>query len=73
MSTFEVVVRWCATCEDDVMFEQPGCADDHGGDCPEWTCVGCGDAMFVGFSLSQRASGVSSQRPGSSGSISSVA
>ena len=54
MSTFAVVVRWCATCEDDVMVEQPGCADDHGDDCPEWTCVGCGDAMFVGFSLPER-------------------
>ena len=49
-----MVVRWCTTCEDDVMVEQPGCADDHGDDCPEWTCVGCGDAMFVGFSLPER-------------------
>ena len=49
MSRFEVVVRWCTTCEDDVMFEQPGCRDDHDGDCPEWTCVQCGDALFVGF------------------------
>ena len=55
------------------MFEQPGCTDDHGGDCPEWTCVQCGDAMFVGFSLAERPSAGPSRQPGSSGSISSVA
>ena len=71
MSTFAVVVRWCTTCEEDVMFEQPGCTDDHGGDCPEWTCVGCGDAMFVGFSLAERSTAVA--LPRSSGSINSVA
>jgi len=54
MSTFAVVVRWCTTCQDDVMFEQPGCTDAHGGDCPEWTCVQCGDAVLVGFSLPER-------------------
>ena len=53
------------------MFEQPGCTDDHGGDCPEWTCVGCGDAMFVGFSLAERSTAVA--LPRSSGSINSVA
>jgi len=36
------------------MFEQPGCADDHEADCPEWTCVQCGDAVLVGFSLPER-------------------
>ena len=71
MSTFAVVVRWCTTCEDDVMFEQPGCSDDHGGDCPEWTCVQCGDALFVGFSPAQRPAVLGSPR--SAGSISSVA
>ena len=70
MSTFAVVVRWCTTCEDDVMFEQPGCSDDHGGDCPEWTCVGCGDAMFVGFTPAERSTAVAKRQ---SGSISSVA
>ena len=57
MSTFAVVVRWCATCQDDVMFEQPGCPDEHGGDCPEWTCVQCGEAVLVGYSLPERAAG----------------
>jgi hypothetical protein len=51
MSTFAIVVRWCSTCQDEVTFEQPGCLDDHGLDCPEWVCVQCGDAVLVGFSL----------------------
>lgn len=51
MTKFAVVVRWCTTCQDDTEFEQPGCADGHGGDCPEWACAGCGDAVLVGFAL----------------------
>lgn len=51
MTTYAALVRWCTTCEDDVAFEQPACVDDHGGDCPEWVCVQCGDALLIGFSL----------------------
>jgi hypothetical protein len=31
------------------MFEQPECRDHHGGDCPEWVCVSCGEALLLGF------------------------
>jgi len=34
-------------------FEQPDCLDDHGHgvDCPEWSCVVCGEAVFVAFGM----------------------
>ncbi|MGH8892911.1 MAG: hypothetical protein ACRDWY_06340 [Actinomycetes bacterium] len=47
------LVRWCTTCQDDVFFEQPDCFDNHGADCPERVCVQCGDALLVGFDLSE--------------------
>jgi hypothetical protein len=53
-----VVVRFCSTCQDDVLFEQPGCVDGHDLDCPEWVCVECGDAVLVGFSLPEPVSAV---------------
>lgn len=43
------LVLWCTTCGDDVAFEQPGCLDGHGIDCPEWACTVCGAALLVGF------------------------
>jgi hypothetical protein len=44
---------WCTTCRADMAFEQPACLEDHGHgvDCPEWACVACGEAVFVGFGL----------------------
>lgn len=45
------LVRWCSTCADDVFFERPDCADDHGADCPELVCVQCGEAFIVGFDV----------------------
>lgn len=41
-------IRYCALCQVDTVFEQPPCLDDHGADCPEWTCTVCGLAVFVG-------------------------
>lgn len=49
VGTDGVVVRFCSTCAEEAWFEQPGCADDHAGDCPEWACVQCGDALLIGF------------------------
>ena len=48
-TTSAVVLRWCATCLDETMFEQPECRDHHGGDCTEWVCVACGEALLLGF------------------------
>ena len=38
----------CPECRDESAFEQPPCAEGHGLDCPEWFCVTCGSAVFVG-------------------------
>lgn len=62
MTTYAALVRWCTTCEDDVAFEQPGCMDGHGGDCPEWVCVQCGDAVLIGFSLPDQVSAARAAR-----------
>jgi hypothetical protein len=49
--TSSVVVRFCSSCQDDVLFEQPDCVDGHDLDCPEWVCVQCGDALLIDFPL----------------------
>jgi hypothetical protein len=36
----------CAVCGHVTQFEQPPCPDGH-PDCPEWTCVRCGEALLV--------------------------
>ena len=48
--------HWCATCGSEATFEQPDCPDEHGGDCPEWVCVRCGEAFLIGFALPDRRS-----------------
>jgi hypothetical protein len=44
--------QWpCPTCDDVTDFVQPPCADGHtddGGECPEWICADCGDALLIG-------------------------
>ena len=50
-TAFVTIVRFCTTCRGDTAFEQPGCIDGHGVECPEWVCVECGDAVLVGFVL----------------------
>ena len=36
----------CATCEGEMVFEVPPCADGH-DDCPELVCTGCGAAEVL--------------------------
>ncbi|WP_327105349.1 hypothetical protein [Nonomuraea glycinis] len=39
----------CASCAGERLFEQPACLDGHEpGECPEWACVACGHAVFLG-------------------------
>jgi hypothetical protein len=41
----------CPTCDDVTEYVQPPCVDGHtddGGECPEWVCVDCGDALLIG-------------------------
>lgn len=42
-------VRWCSQCRADQPFEVPPCADDHGADCPDLACTGCGSAVVAGW------------------------
>ncbi len=49
MTTDMVELRWCGTCDEELLFEQPDCTDGHGADCPEWVCVQCGRALLLGF------------------------
>jgi hypothetical protein len=42
-----IVPLYCDRCATTTRFEQPHCRDGHGGDCDEWACVACGDAMLI--------------------------
>ncbi|MCU1678943.1 MAG: hypothetical protein JWM93_3701 [Frankiales bacterium] len=39
----------CPACAGEQPFEQPGCLDGHGADCPEWLCATCGRAVVLGI------------------------
>ena len=45
--------RYCTGCNDERLFEQihagPAiCTDTPDGECPEWGCSVCGDALLIG-------------------------
>ena len=54
-SASATIARFCSTCRGDVSFEQPECLDSHDEECPEWVCVVCGEAVFLGFTVRDRA------------------
>lgn len=46
--------RHCAGCSEERLFEQfhaepASCPDVPDGDCPEWGCTSCGEAVIVGL------------------------
>jgi hypothetical protein len=46
--------RYCSGCSEERVFEQfhadlAGCPDVPDGDCPEWGCTICGDALIIGL------------------------
>ncbi len=43
------LLRDCARCERQRLFEVPTCQDGHGAECPELACVECGEAVWAGF------------------------
>ncbi|HEY7483878.1 MAG TPA: hypothetical protein VH912_05390 [Streptosporangiaceae bacterium] len=43
------LTRRCSSCGAQRPFEQPPCRDGHRGDCPEWACVDCGEAVLAGL------------------------
>jgi hypothetical protein len=52
--------RYCAGCSEDRLFEQfhaesASCPDAPDGDCQEWACAVCGDALIIGLPLREQA------------------
>jgi hypothetical protein len=52
------LTRYCTGCSDERLFEQfhaepGGCPDAGDGDCPEWACTVCGDALFIGLGVGE--------------------
>jgi hypothetical protein len=46
--------RYCSNCEQERLFEQfhvelAGCPDVADGDCQEWGCAVCGEAVIIGL------------------------
>jgi hypothetical protein len=51
------VIRHCSDCASDRLFEQyhataGDCPDSPDGECPEWSCTGCGAALLIGLDFS---------------------
>ena len=52
--------RHCAGCNEERLFEQfhgepGGCPDVPDGDCREWACSACGDALIIGLPVPEYA------------------
>ena len=48
------LIRHCTGCNEERLFEQfhaepASCPDVPDGDCPEWACADCGDALIIGL------------------------
>ena len=53
-----LLTRYCTGCGEERPFEQlhaepAGCPDVPDGDCPEFGCSVCGDALFIGLPVRQ--------------------
>jgi hypothetical protein len=53
--------RYCIGCSEERLFEQfhaepASCPDAPEGDCQEWGCTVCGDALMIGLPLCERTS-----------------
>jgi hypothetical protein len=59
------VTRYCTGCGGERPFEQlhaeaGGCPDVPDGDCPEWGCSMCGEALFIGLPVREHITSSSS-------------
>ena len=48
------LIRHCTGCNEERLFEQfhaepASCPDVPDGECPEWACAICGDALIIGL------------------------
>jgi hypothetical protein len=67
VATMTHLTRYCAGCGTERLFEQfhaepGGCPDTPDGDCPEWGCTACGDALIIGVGVTECASADSTSR-----------
>ena len=61
------LTRYCTGCGDERPFEQmhaepASCPDVPDGDCPEWGCSTCGEALFIGLPVREHVSSGSASR-----------
>lgn len=59
--------RYCAGCSDEQLFEPfhveaSSCPDSADGECLEWGCTVCGDAVIIGLPLREQAGATSASR-----------
>ena len=59
--------RYCTACSEERLFEQfhaepASCPDTPDGDCPEWGCTVCGDALFIGLPAREHVTSGSTSR-----------
>ena len=55
------LTRYCTECGEERPFEQlhaepASCPDVADGDCPEWGCCLCGEALFIGLPVREHVS-----------------
>jgi hypothetical protein len=67
VTTMTQLTRYCTGCSDEREFEQlhadtGGCPDVLDGDCPEWGCSVCGEALFIGLPVREHVSSGSASR-----------
>ena len=67
VATMTHLTRYCTGCSDERLFEQmhaepAGCPDAPDGECPEWGCSVCGDALFIGSPVPEHVAGASTSR-----------
>jgi hypothetical protein len=67
VATMTYLSRYCAGCSEDQLFEQfhaeaASCPDAADGDCQEWACPVCGDALIIGLPLREHASRASTSQ-----------
>jgi hypothetical protein len=61
------LTRYCTGCSEERPFEQlhaelASCPDVPDGDCPEWGCSVCGEALFIGLPVREHVSSTSASR-----------
>jgi hypothetical protein len=61
------MTRHCTGCGEERPFEQmhgeaASCPDVPDGDCPEWGCSACGEALFIGLPVHEQVTGDSAAR-----------